>query len=625
MYSTLVEMFDKRVQASPDAIAQYGKDEKGLFYPISYKELQERVRSLALALREFGIRRGDKVGIISDNRPEWLASDLAILSLGAADVPRGRDAMPYEVEHILKTTDAEIVFAENNEQLDKILGIRKSLSKLKKIILIEGKIPEQEDIEVIHYSSLLEKGRALASVSDHDWTDYGSSDDIATVIFTSGTTGLPKGVMLSHGSMLYQLGEIDKIIDFKPGWKWLSVLPVWHAFERILQYAALYETNAIAYSKPIGKILMTDIQRINPEILPSVPRIWETVKSGVYQTLKGKSPAEARAFSFFLSMAKRYRRLESIVKDRIPKYGKTFRLPMRVVSYIPYIISKGIYKIGDKAAFSQIKSKFGTSFVGGVSGGGSISKDATEFFEAIGIRILNGYGLTETGPVVGVTSYKHPVNGIMHKFEGTELKVVDKEGRTLGPGEKGELLIRGPQVMKGYYNDKARTDEIIDKDGFLHSGDLAVLDIHGDFSIVGRVKDTIVLSGGENVEPVPIEKALMESEYIETAVVVGQDKKHLGALISINEKNTELYLKANNIPYVSRTGLAALDDVRALINKEIVKYVNSERGFKAFEQISRFAITDNQFQVGRELSAKQEIKRSEIMKLYSKEIESIFN
>ena len=625
MYRTLVEMFDARVAQSPDEAAQYGKDPKGVFHPVTYKELQDRMRALALAMEESGVVKGDKVGIISDNRPEWLAIDLAILALGASDVPRGRDAMPYEVEHILKVTDASIVFAENNEQLDKILGLHDALPSLKKIVLIDGTLPDDSPVETMLYERLLERGRELLRSSERDWAAYGSPDDIATIIFTSGTTGMPKGVMLSHGSMLYQLGEIDKIIDFQKGWKWLSVLPVWHAFERILQYAALYETNAIAYSKPIGKIMMTDIQRINPEILPSVPRIWETVKSGVFQTLKGKGALTMRLFGFFLSAARRSRKLEDIVKDREPRYSRTVRLPLRIIAFIPYVFFRALYHLGDKVAFSEIKKKLGRHFIGGVSGGGSISRDAMEFFDAIGIRILNGYGLTETGPVVGVTSYRKPVRGIMHTFSGTELKVVDKDGNVLPPGKKGELLIRGPQLMKGYYNDKERTDSIIDEDGFLHSGDLAVLDINGDFSIVGRVKDTIVLSGGENVEPVPIEKALMESEYIETAVVAGQDMKHLGALISINVKNVERYLKENNIPYVSREGIAGLDEVRNLINKEIVRYVNAERGFKAFEQIARFAITDAQFQVGRELSAKQEVKRAEVSRLYSREFASVFS
>ena len=630
MFSTLVQMFDDRVASAPDAVCQMGKDRKGAFIPVAFSELQKRSRAIALALSELGVRRGDAVGLLSDNRPEWLASDLAILSLGAADVPRGRDAMPYEIEHILKVTDASIVFVENDELADKLSLVRPMLPSLRTVVMIDGE-RQIADARTIGYSDLLERGLELLSEKGgkeriEREIALGTENDTATIIFTSGTTGLPKGVMLSHRNMLYQLGEIDKIVDFRKGWKWLSVLPVWHAFERIIQYVSLYEHSILAYSKPIGKIMLTDIQRINPELLCSVPRIWETVKAGVYQSLKSKKPAEQRIFAFFLAAAKLYRHYENLVRGLEPKFRKSLGLLGRIRGFIPYIILKGVYSIGDKVAFSQIKSKFGTSFIAGISGGGAMSRDVDEFFSAIGIKLLNGYGMTETAPVVGVAAYPHPKHGFIHTFAGTELRVVDPETRrVLPPGEKGELLVRGPQVMKGYYNDEERTNQIIDREGFIHTGDLAVLDADGDFSIVGRVKDTIVLSGGENIEPVPIENAMKESEYIDTAVVVGQDEKYLGALIVINEKNIERYLKENHVPYVNRETLKDMDEVKRLINSEISRYVSAEAGFKAYEQVSRFALLDVPFTVGRELSAKQEVKRAEVMKLYKKEVEAIFS
>ena len=302
MFSTLVQMFDNRVARAPLATCQMGKDEKGAFIPVSFSELQERSRALALALMEIGVKRGDAVGLLSDNRPEWLAADLAVLSLGAADVPRGRDAMPYEIEHILKVTSASVVFVENDELAEKLNQVRENLPALRTVILFDSE-KTVADADNIHYGDLLNRGMELLSLPEgreriQREISLGSEDDTATIIFTSGTTGLPKGVMLSHRNMLYQLGEIDKIIEFKPGWKWLSVLPVWHAFERIIQYVSLYELSVLAYSKPIGKIMLTDIQRVNPELLCSVPRIWETVKAGVYQSLKSKKPAERKIFNF---------------------------------------------------------------------------------------------------------------------------------------------------------------------------------------------------------------------------------------------------------------------------------------------------------------------------------------
>lgn len=629
MYGTIIQVFDKTVNDNPDAIVQLGKNRAGSFIPRTYATLQRESRALALALRHLGVQRGDIVGIISDNRSEWFVTDLAILSLGAADTPRGRDAMPYEVEYILGVTRCRMAFAENKDQLNKILALKPSLPDLERIVLIEGEKPEPAEVEVILYQDLLDEGLALLDAEGgkaeiEREIALGDEEDTATIIFTSGTTGLPKGVMLSHRNIIYQLHAVDKIIDFKKGWTALSVLPIWHAFERIIQYVVIHKCCRIAYSKPIGKVMLTDFQRVNPEVLCSVPRIWETVKAGVYQNLRNKKPIERKVFSFFVAIAKRKLHYENVAYDLYPRFGKPNKLRMKA-AFIPYAFFNLLYKIGDKVAFSQIKEKLGSSFVTGISGGGSMSRDVEEFFSAIGIKLLDGYGLTETAPVIGLQRYPRSIQGYMQPFEGTEIKIIDTEtGEPLGIGQKGELLVRGPQVMKGYFNDPERTARAIDSDGFFHTGDLAIVEARGDFAIVGRVKDTIVLSGGENIEPVPIENALKSSEYIENVVVVGQDRRYLGALIVIDTKNVERFLKDSQVPYINKAELTELDEVKHLIDGEVQRLVSRSAGFKPYEQVPRFALLSKPFQVGRELSAKQEVKRAEIQKLYKDEIESIF-
>ena len=629
MYGTIIQVFDKTVNDNPDAIVQLGKNRAGSFIPRTYATLQRESRALALALRHLGVQRGDIVGIISDNRSEWFVTDLAILSLGAADTPRGRDAMPYEVEYILGVTRCRMAFAENKDQLSKILALKPSLPDLERIVLIEGEKPEPAEVEVILYQDLLDEGLALLDAEGgkaeiEREIALGDEEDTATIIFTSGTTGLPKGVMLSHRNIIYQLHAVDKIIDFKKGWTALSVLPIWHAFERIIQYVVIHKCCRIAYSKPIGKVMLTDFQRVNPEVLCSVPRIWETVKAGVYQNLRNKKPIERKVFSFFVAIAKRKLHYENVAYDLYPRFGKPNKLRMKA-AFIPYAFFNLLYKIGDKVAFSQIKEKLGSSFVTGISGGGSMSRDVEEFFSAIGIKLLDGYGLTETAPVIGLQRYPRSIQGYMQPFEGTEIKIIDTEtGEPLGIGQKGELLVRGPQVMKGYFNDPERTARAIDSDGFFHTGDLAIVEARGDFAIVGRVKDTIVLSGGENIEPVPIENALKSSEYIENVVVVGQDRRYLGALIVIDTKNVERFLKDSQVPYINKAELTELDEVKHLIDGEVQRLVSRSAGFKPYEQVPRFALLSKPFQVGRELSAKQEVKRAEIQKLYKDEIESIF-
>ena len=629
MYGTIIQLFDNTVRNNPDSIVQLGKNRAGLFIPRTYATLQRESRALALALKRLGVKRGDVVGIISDNRSEWFVADLAVLSLGAADSPRGRDAMPYEVEYILGVTKCRVAFAENIDQLNKIASLKASLPDLETVILIEGEKPESADFGIVLYSELLESGLAILDTEEgkaeiEREIALGNEEDTATIIFTSGTTGMPKGVMISHRNIIYQLYAVDKIIDFKKGWTSLSVLPIWHAFERIIQYVVIFKCCRIAYSKPIGKVMLTDFQRVNPEVLCSVPRIWETVKAGVYQNLKNKKPAERKVFGLFVAAAKRKLHYENLVYDLYPRFGKPSKLRMKA-AMIPYFLYSIIYKLGDKIAFSQIKEKLGTSFVAGISGGGSMSKDVEEFFSAIGIKLLDGYGLTETAPVIGLQRYPRSIQGYMQPFEGTEIKIIDPEsGRELGIGEKGELLVRGPQVMKGYYNDPERTASVIDSDGFFHTGDLAIIEARGDFAIVGRVKDTIVLSGGENIEPVPIENAIKSSEYVDNVVIVGQDRRYLGALIVIDTKNVERYLKDSQVPYMNKADLTELDEVKHLIDGEVQRLVSRAAGFKPYEQVPRFVLLSKPFQVGRELSAKQEVKRSEIQKLYRDEIESIF-
>ena len=629
MYRTVVQMFYEKAKADPLLTCQRGKNEKGIFVSITYIQLMEKTKALASALMELGVKRGDRVGLLSDNRPEWLAMDLSILSLGAIDVPRGRDAMEYEIEYILKKTEAKVCVVENLELYKKLCSVKDRLDDLETIIVIDETGIELSEV-VISYNSLLSRGiERLGIEGERDRIErevlLGDENDVATIIFTSGTTGLPKGVMTTHGNFLFICSAGPKLHDFKKGEKWLSVLPVWHSFERIIQYLFLSLSHTIVYSKPIGKIMLTDIQRENPDYMGSVPRIWETVKAGVYQNVRSMSKTKKALFNFFLGVGKEYSKakrkvLGSTAHTKCGSVGVD-----RMAGFLPYIALKPLNYLGQKLVFSQVKAKLGKNFKFGISGGGSMGKDVEEFFAAVDIKLLNGYGMTETGPVIGISNTKCPKKAFIAPLPETTVKVVDLEtGKTLGVGEKGELVVKGGQIMKGYYEDDFKTNAIIDNDGWLHTGDLAIMSREGDFSLVGRAKDTIVLSGGENIEPLPIEEALRSSQYIESAVVIGQDRKSLGALIVIDAKNSERYLKESGIPYINREHLDEIDEVRSLINQEITRIVSKSNGFKAYEQISRFVLLPESFKVGRELSGKQEVKRSVILDLYRKEIDSLY-
>jgi long-chain acyl-CoA synthetase len=613
------------------------KDKQGVFTSVSYSELSSEVNSLAASLAKRGVKRGDLIGLISDNRSEWLASDLAILTLGAADVPRGRDAMPYEISFILSVTEARFCFVENAVQLRKIVNLLDKLPDLKHLIVMDqefsGEMAEDivvpQGVEILLYRSLIQEGREL--LNDRNITQYieeerrkGTVDETATIIFTSGTTGDPKGVILTHKNFAYQLEAIPKLIkQLAPGQRWLSVLPVWHSFERILQYVIISNASTIAYSKPLGSVLLADLVAVNPQWMGSVPRIWEAVKAGVFASMKNKSPVAKGLFAFFVQVARLYSRNKDLLLGEVATFQKHNRLFDILRSFLPTILLYPLYKLGDKLVFSKVKQKLGRNFIAGVSGGGSLSEGVDLFFASIGIKLLDGYGLTESAPVVAIRPLAHGVKRTITALEGTEVRIVDEEGNEVKPGQKGVVMIRGPQVMKGYYKRQDLTDRVLSKDGWLDTGDLGMWTHNGEFAICGRAKDTIVLSGGENLEPVPIEAKLCESEFIESAVVLGQDQKYLGALIVLNKKRIEEYLTEKQIPYLADK-LASMKEVKELIEKTVGEIVNSKHGFKSFEHIVRFHLLAKSFEVGKELSAKQELKRFEIQKLYQNEIKELF-
>lgn len=657
MYKTIPQMLQQIRSEYGKTEVQLWKDNKGQYHPTTYEEFYDEVTAFAAGLKGIGIKRGDHIGLISDNRREWLISDLAILSLGAADVPRGRDAMPYELEYILGFSGCRHCLVENEDQLKKVQALKSSLPDLKYLIVMDPNYTPQQnqqessekdkknstktnntekaekadqsaDCTIMTFQELLETGKkahanTLRAVEND--IEKGTEDEIATIIFTSGTTGEPKGVMLTHMNFLHQVNTIDQVVDVRPGDRWLSVLPVWHSFERILQYIIIGKASTIAYSKPIGKIMLQDFVKVNPAWMGSVPRIWESVKAGVYRNVKGKSSISQGLFHFFVWVGSRHANLKHMLKNEMPQFHRRIYLFDFIIAILPYLILSPLKALGDHLVFGTIKKKFGTKFKAGVSGGGSLSESVDNFFQAIGLTLLDGYGLTETAPVIGIRFMNRQVPSTVSPYPGTEIKIIDENGKPVKPGVKGQILARGPQVMKGYYKRDDLTKKIITSDGWLKTGDLGMWTHKGEYSIRGRVKDTIVLSGGENIEPVPIEMKLRESEYIEQAVVLGQDKKYLAALIVPDSKQLELYVKNNGIPYMSRHDLLDITEVTELINYEVNELVSSKNGFKSFEHIYRFKLLPWSFEIGKELSAKQEIKRHKIQELYKKEIEQLFS
>ncbi|MBR1918569.1 MAG: long-chain fatty acid--CoA ligase [Spirochaetales bacterium] len=636
MIDTIPQLMLDRVGEFPDVACQMEKNAKAQFVTFTYSQTMENVYAVMCALKHLGVRRGDKLGLMSDNRAAWLWADLATLSLGGADVPRGRDSTADEISYILDTVKARISFVENRELLVKMLTRRDAMPSLETVILLDStpiddkKQLEAENSMTIHLlSELIEKYREESVETRESLINDIESvkgPEIATIIFTSGTTGTPKGVMIRHESFLRQLECIkDQGFDFHPGQKWLSVLPVWHSFERIVQYISVHSAHTLCYSKPIGKIMLADLQRLNPEYMCSVPRIWETVKAGVFSAMKKEKGLKKAMFNLGLKIASAYTHFRDNALDLNPRYGGMNYLK-RFVNYFPYLLMKPLYALFDALVFSKIKGKLGKNFSFGISGGGSLPLSVEEFFRSIGICILNGYGMTETSPVIALQYYSKQTRGVMKILGCTrKVEIRGEKGEVLPPGKKGVIYIEGPQIMTGYYGREDLTRGIIGSDGFINTGDLGIMTSSNEIEIVGRAKDTIVLSGGENIEPVPIEAAMNESSYILSSIVVGQDEKYLSALIVPDAKEIERYLKENKIFYVNRENLNDIAEARQLIDSEIRRLVSRERGFKSFELINKFYLLDRPFEVGRELSAKQEMKRYRIAELYRDEIRSLYS
>ena len=633
MEETIAKMFKEIVEQYPDQIAQLSKDREGKFQPTSYRQLYEEVKIFGSGLISLGIKRGDKIGLISDDRKEWLIADLAILGIGAVDVPRGCDTLPQEIGYILKYSDCETTLVENADQLEKVLSIKKDLPGLKRIIGIEENPPKSvkqkaSGIDLLSFQEVMEKGKQQAE-KEPDLFDrelkLGKNKDLATIIFTSGTTGEPKGVMLSHENFLYQVRSIPGIIDIGPGDIWLNVLPVWHSFERVLQYIALGWATAMAYSKPIGRIMLPDFEAVRPTWMAGVPRLWEAIMAGVYRNANSQGGVKRALFYFFVAVGKTHAALSHLFQGLLPQFKRRYRFLDIIISIIPLILLTPLQLLGNLLVFKKIKKKLGGRFVAGVSGGGALPGSVDKFFSAAGILLLEGYGLTETSPVISVRKQGKPVFGtIGPPLPGTEVRIVDDNLQVLPPGKKGVLMARGPQVMLGYLKNPEKTAEVISTEGWFNTGDLAMLTHKGEIKIVGRAKDTIVLRGGENIEPAPIEERLQESKYIIQAVVLGQDQKFLAALVVPNLEEVEEFAKEINIPYLDKEDLVDAPEVNELIGKEIREQINPKSGFRAFERIFRFKLIARTFEVGRELSHKQDVMRHAINDLYRKEIEELF-
>lgn len=631
---TVVGKIKETCRKYPEHKALQIKDAKGVFQPFYYKDFYKDFSSLGAALKDIGVKRGDHVGIISDNRKEWIITDLAVMGIGAADVPRGSDSSENEIVYILSHSEANLVFMESFRKASQVLACIDQLPLLKTLVLYNTVTDEElallgsSGINVYRYADILEKGRKLLAEDPECFERelaQGREDDLATIIYTSGTTGTPKGVMLTHRSFLFQIERLTNgYIAVHPGHTLLSMLPIWHAFERAVEYIVFFCAANVAYSQPVGSVLLSDIQKTRAEWMTSVPRIWDGIRSAVIRAMNKSGKFKRVMFHTFLEIGILYRETLSYVMGTVPRYYKRNRLMDIVLGICPLILLFPLNLLGHLLVFRKFKKILGGRFIAGISGGGSLAGATRRFFRAIGIKVMEGYGLTETGPVLSVCRQKAPVYGTVGPIlPDVEYKVVSQKGKIVPAGVKGILWVKSPQVMLGYYKREDETAKVMDN-GWLNTGDIVIATLDHEIKIVGRAKETIVLRGGENIEPVPIEDACLQSPYVDQIVVLGQDQKFIAALIVPDYKYLEEKSKEKGIAYMDMEDLVSNPQVHSMVYSGISEIISKKNGFKDYEKIFRIHLLAKPFKVGDELTNSLKVKRAVVDRKYRSEIAKLF-
>ena len=566
----------------------------GEYQGFSYTEMSTRVKNFSLGLASLGIRHGDHVALMAENCPEWPISDLGILSLGAANVPIYPTITPQQIEYILADSETKIIIVSNNELLEKILEIYDNLPMLEKIIIMKENSNSQDFI--INFDKIYELGKEF----EKEHPNYYDSavkkitpDDLCGIIYTSGTTGSPKGVMLSHNNILSNVRGSLKIINATEQDIFLSFLPLCHSFERMAgQYTALGAGATIAYAESIEKVA-ENLGEIRPTLMTSVPRLFEKIYARVLENAEAGSPIKKKIFWWAVNTGEKY---------------MNAKLKGKVGGFLNFK-----YNLATKLVFSKLQEKVGGRLRFFVSGGAPLSKEIAEFFYKAGILILEGYGLTESSPVISVNyEEKFKFGSVGLAIPGVEIKIIDD----------GEILTRGPHVMKGYYKNPEATAEAIDKDNWLHTGDIGFLDEDNFLHITDRKKNIIVTSGGKNITPASIENALITSPYIDIIMVIGEKRKFLSAIIVPNFDELKKYAADNNINFSSNEELVSNSEIYKMVETDIIKLSSD---LARFEQIKKFTMLPNEFTIeGGELTPKLSVKRKVVLQKYASFIDRMY-
>ena len=595
---------------------------------IDYQNLYAQIQQFASGLQALGIQPQDKVALFSDNSPRWFIADQGIMTAGAVDVVRSSGAEQQELIYILSNSDSTALVVENRKTLEKLSSELANLPIALVVLLSDEAVGENTTIKTVNFTQLMDLGKnhQLQPVKQ-------TKDTLATLLYTSGTTGKPKGVMLSHGNLLHQVNYVKTVFHPQPGDVILSILPSWHAYERAAEYFFLSQGATQVYTSI--RYFKQDLKQFQPTYMVGVPRLWESLYDGVQKLLGGQSASQQKLVKFFLKQSERYIMAQRIADNTSLEHFDASASD-RAIARLQATALAPVHALADKLVYRKIRDGIG-NIKAVCSGGGSLAKYLDDFYQTVNVDVFVGYGLTETSPITNARTPKHNVRGSAGRpLPETEIKIVDPQTRQQLPqGQRGEVLIRGSQVMQGYYQNPEATAKAIDDEGWFDSGDLGWLTPYGDLVLTGRAKDTIVLTNGENIEPQPIEDACVRSIYIDQIMLVGQDQRALGALIVpnmetlqkwVDEQNLDLKLpELNGSPEaVAQSDLydrAIVDLYRDELNRE----VKNRPGYRADDRIADFRfITESFSQENGTMTQTFKVKRPQVRDKYQAAIDEMF-
>jgi long-chain acyl-CoA synthetase len=553
----------------------------------SYTEVGEIVQGLSLGLMDLGIEKGDKVAILANTRPEWTYFDFAGLTAGATVVPIYQTNSPDECQYVLENSDTKAVIVEDSEQLAKIREVRDRCPELEHVILMTG-----EADDAISAAELAERG---AQHDAAEWEQRWSSvtpEDICTFIYTSGTTGPPKGCVISHGnyrSMLDMVLDVGALGDDELTYLYL---PLAHSFALLIQFGTVALGATIAYWQRDPLKIMADLAEVKPTYFPSVPRIFEKIYTAATAAAEKAGGMKKTVFNWAVGVGRRMRETERAGRE-------------------PGFFLRRQYEIADKQVLSKVRNLFGGRIKLAVSGAAPINPEILRFFDAAGVLIVEGWGMTETSTAATIaTAEDFKFGTVGRPFPGCEVKIA----------EDGEILVKGPNIFQGYYKNPEATAETL-VDGWLHTGDIGEIDSEGYIKITGRKKDIIITAGGKNITPANLEAEIKQHPLVSQCVVIGDRRPYLVALVTLDPEEAAAFAKEHGLP-PDPEALASNDQVRATLEAHLEK-VNSK--FARVEQVKKIEILPHDLsQEGGELTPTMKVKRNVVADKYAGEIDALY-